>query len=725
MNKQGIWKIALPVPLPTLFDYLPPAGGQAAIPGARVRVPFGKRRLIGILTGFAQDSDLPRNRLARVLNLPDEGEALVDPTTLDLLTWSASYYKHPVGEVMLGAIPPVLRKTESKLPAPEVEYQITHAGKEHLLSESRGAPVQRALLELLMDKPGQSDRLAAAGKTWRNALKRLLELELVEESLVTPRVATPTAGPELTAEQNDAVARIRSNSNAFNCHLLDGVTGSGKTEVYMCLLEEVLGRGQQATVLVPEIGLTPQLLQRFRRRLGVEPSVIHSRLSAGQRLAAWNDMRTGQSPLLIGTRSALFTPMKNPGMLILDEEHDASFRQQDGFRYSARDVAVKRAAMLDIPVVLGSATPSLETLRNAKTNRYLYSRLSTRATNAPLPGWRVLDLKQQALNHGISAVALAEAKSTLERGEQVMVFLNRRGYAPVLMCGQCGWPADCHRCDAHMTWHKAAQQLCCHHCGAQRRVPDLCPSCGADALEGFGYGTQQLEALLEKLLAPVPVLRFDLDQVGRKGVLDEQIEQVKSGEPCVLVGTQMLAKGHHFPGVTLVIVVGVDQALYSADYRALERMGQLLEQVAGRAGRAEKPGTVMLQTMHPEHEAIGRLINDGYQGYAQWLLQDRKDSNLPPFSHMALLRAEAQARPDVLAFLESARVCFPSGGSSVMGPLPAMMERRGGRIRMYLAVNANDRATLHRQVDAWLPAVRELPDARKVRWSMDIDPVEL
>jgi primosomal protein N' (replication factor Y) len=267
--------------------------------------------------------------------------------------------------------------------------------------------------------------------------------------------------------------------------------------------------------------------------------------------------------------------------------------------------------------------------------------------------------------------------------------------------------------------------LCCHHCGSQSRVPELCPSCGADALEGFGYGTQQLESLLEEMFAPVPVLRFDIDQAGRKGVLDEQIDQVKSGDPCLLVGTQMLAKGHHFPGVTLVIVVGVDQALYSADYRALERMGQLLEQVAGRAGRADKPGTVMLQTLHPEHEALERLTRDGYAGYAQWLLDDREASNLPPFSQMALLRAEAQAKPDVAAFLEAARGCFPRGNATVMGPLPAMMERRGGRIRMYLAINAQDRSTLHRQIDAWLPRVRELPDARKVRWAMDIDPLEL
>lgn len=725
MNKDGIWKIALPVPLPTLFDYLPPKDGQKASPGARVLVQFGRRKLIGVLAGFSDHSALARNSLSTVLALPDEGEALLDPVTLELLDWCAAYYKHPVGEVMVSALPPALRKTGSSLPEPLPEYHITAAGRERLAGESPAAPVQQAVLEKLSNGPCQAEALADCGKTWRAALKRLVELELVEVRDARPCVAWPQAGPTLTPEQGEALGRIREAGSGFHCHVLDGVTGSGKTEVYMSLLEEVLASGRQAMVLVPEIGLTPQLLQRFRRRLGLEPAVIHSRLSAGQRLAAWNNLRTGQAPLLIGTRSALFTPMKNPGLIILDEEHDASFRQQDGFRYSARDVAVKRAAMLDVPIVLGSATPSLETLLNAELGRYRKSRLNERATSAPLPQWRVLDLKHQALTQGLSELALAEAQATLDRGEQVMVFLNRRGYAPVLMCEKCGWPADCQRCDAHMTWHKAARQLCCHHCGAQARVPDLCPSCGADALEGFGYGTQQLEGLLEKRFAPVPVLRFDLDQTARKGVLDEQLEQVKRGEPCVLVGTQMLAKGHHFPGVTLVIVVGVDQALYSADYRALERMGQLLEQVAGRAGRADKPGTVMLQTLHPEHEAIERLITDGYQGYAQWLLQDRKESALPPFSHMALLRAEAVNKADVVAFLESAARCFPAGPASVLGPLPAMMERRGGRIRMYLAVNSTKRAPLHRQLDAWLPAVRDLPQARKVRWAMDIDPHEL
>ncbi len=725
MSTAPIWKVALPVPLPRLFDYLPPVDQAPASLGARVLAPFGRRKLIGILADTAEHSDLPRARLVRIAALPDGREPLLDVRTMELLAWCSGYYKHAIGEVFLCALPPPLRKPGSALPPPPVAWQITDAGREQLARGKRSARVQNALLECLQHAVGNEEKLGRAGKTWRAALSRLVEQGCVVEVPPLPVIARPVPGPSPTPEQARALLEIGGDLEGFGCHLLDGVTGSGKTEVYMCLLESVLGAGKQAMVLVPEIGLTPQLLQRFRRRLGLEPAVIHSRMSAGQRLAAWDGMRTGREPLLIGTRSALFTPMPRPGLIILDEEHDASFRQQDGFRYSARDVAVKRAAMLDLPVVLGSATPSLESLRNAVEGRYGWNRLRQRATRANLPLWRVLDLRQERVDHGISETALKEAAEVLERGEQVIVFLNRRGYAPVLMCGKCGWPAECRRCDANMTWHRSSRLLCCHHCGAQARVPALCPACGADALEGVGQGTQQLEEMLESRFAPVSVLRFDIDQVSRKGVLDDQIEQVRQGEPCVLVGTQMLAKGHHFPEVTLVIVVGVDQALYSADYRALERMGQLLEQVAGRAGRAEKQGTVMLQTLHPDHEALERLMTQGYEGYANWLLEDRRHGGLPPYSYMALLRAEAHQKGEVLEFLEAASRLFPPGAARVMGPLPAMMERRGGRIRMYLAVSCVNRAALHRQLDAWLPAVRELPNARKVRWAIDVDPQEM
>ncbi|MGH8034389.1 MAG: replication restart helicase PriA, partial [Lysobacterales bacterium] len=508
-------------------------------------------------------------------------------------------------------------------------------------------------------------------------------------------------------------------------HLLDGVTGSGKTEIYLHLLEKTLSHGRQGLVLVPEIGLTPQLLRRFRRRLGLEPAVIHSRISAGERLQAWEAVRSGRSLLLIGTRSALFTPMSRLGLLILDEEHDASFKQHDGFRYSARDVAVKRAADLGIPVVLGSATPSLESLNNALTGRYHWHRLRERATQAGLPRWRVLDMRQNRCVHGLAAPTIEAMAETLDRQEQVIVFLNRRGWAPVLMCERCGWHGTCERCDTNLTWHRGAGLLWCHHCGSQRRSPTLCPDCRADALTSAGEGTQQLEQAILERFPGVPVLRFDRDSTRRKDRFNEQVELVKEGGACVLVGTQMLAKGHHFPAVTLVVVVNVDQSLYSADFRALEWLGQMLLQVSGRAGRAAKPGTVILQTFHPEHEMVALLINRGYEAFARRLLDERRQARLPPVTFQALLRAEAHGRSYVDQFLRAAAACFPAGESKAFGPMPAIMEKVGGRYRMYLMVQGDARSELHRQIDAWLNALRALPSQRKVRWVLDIDPQEL
>jgi primosomal protein N' (replication factor Y) len=725
MNPANVYRVALPVPLPDLFDYLPPEDGQAAQPGCRVRVPFGRRRLVGVVVQSGCRSTLRPERLQRIETVLDGGETVLDAKLMELLRWCWQYYKRAPGDVVASALPPLLRTVKGRLPEPPLHYRLTDAGVERLAQPPGSEKARHAMLQALQNGPAGEDVLRGIGSRWRQTLATLLERELVESLPATPLQAAPAPGPELIPEQAEAVSAISVSPDGYRCHLLDGVTGSGKTEVYMCLLEQVLARGGQALVLVPEIGLTPQLLRRFRDRLGLDPAVIHSGLSAGERLAAWDAARSGRAPLLVGTRSALFTPMPRLRLIVLDEEHDASFKQQEGFRYSARDVAVKRAAELDIPVVLGSATPSLESLRNAAEGRYAWHRLRERATNAVLPAWRVLDLRQQRTFHGLTQAALDAMAETLQRGEQVMVFLNRRGYAPVLMCQSCGWHGSCDRCDAHLTWHRQTDRLCCHHCGHQRRVPGLCPDCRADALIGAGEGTQQLEESLAGRFPDVPVLRFDRDRVSRKGVMDQQIDEVRRGEPCVLVGTQMLAKGHHFPAVTLVVIVNIDQALYSADYRALERMGQMIQQVAGRAGRAERPGTVLLQTLHPEHPALKLLLEQGYEAYAQWLLEERRLAGLPPVGCQALLRSDAHERGAVQRFLEEAQRVFPAGGARIYGPMPAIMERVGGRWRMYLVLLSDSRAALHAQVDAWLPKVRELPVARQVRWSMDIDPQEL
>ena len=681
--------------------------------------------MVGVVVGKTSRSEVPAGRLLAVSEVLDGGEPLLDEKLIELLRWCWMYYKHAPGDVIASALPPALRKAKGKLPGPPLHYYLTATGRERLELPPGRARVQFEMLSALATGPRSGVMLSGIGSQWRKTRLALIDQGWVESEPMPPAQAQISPGPDLIPEQQVAVDSMLASYGKFTCHLLDGVTGSGKTEVYMHLLEKVLSEGRQALVLVPEIGLTPQLLRRFRNRLGLEPAVIHSGLSAGERLEAWAAARSGRAALLVGTRSALFTPMPRLGIMVLDEEHDASFKQQGGFRYSARDIAVKRAAELDIPVVLGSATPSLESLSNAASGRYNWHRLRERATSAPLPAWRVLDMRQQATVNGLSATALDAIGKTLDKGEQAMVFLNRRGYAPVLMCQQCGWNGSCERCDAHLTWHRSMGRLCCHHCGAQRPAPELCPECRADALTGAGEGTQQLEESLEKRFPGFQVLRFDRDRTRGKGVMGQQLEQVRKGEPCLLVGTQMLAKGHHFPGVTLVVIVNIDQALYSADYRALERMGQMIQQVAGRAGRMEKAGTVILQTLHAEHPALELLLSQGYEAYARWLLEERQLAGLPPAGYQALLRAEAHDRSQAEYFLDDAARVFPPGETKVYGPMPAIMERIGGRSRMYLVVQGANRSALHRQVDSWLPGLRKLPSARKVRWAIDIDPQEL
>ncbi len=719
---ESVIKVALPVPLRQLFDYLPGEQDVAVQTGQRVVVPFGHRKMVGVIVEISRQSELPFEKLATVTAFPDGEQTVLTDETLDLLKWCWRYYKHAPGEVVFNALPPLLRKSNGTIPPPPVQYSLTSSGKERLLEPAGRFKAQFRLLEQMNAGPVTESGLRAVSPSWRKTLARLIEQQWVCSEVQKPAVLDPVPGPPLMDEQKLAVEAVCNTLGGFHCHLLDGITGSGKTEVYLQVLEQVLGQGGQALLLVPEIGLTPQLVSRFRKRLGFEPVVTHSGLSEGQRVQAWAMARSGLARLVIGTRSALFLPMSELQMIILDEEHDASFKQQDGFRYSTRDVAVKRASGLKIPVVLGTATPSLETFSNAARKRYSWHRLRQRATGATEPRWRVLDLIQQTMKGGMSSTAMNAIAETLEKGEQALVFLNRRGYAPVILCHECGWHGACQRCDANLTWHKATGRLLCHHCDSGMRVPVMCPECGADALQGAGEGTEQLEQILAEAFPETPLLRFDRDTVRKKGEFDRLSKQVKAGGSCLLVGTQMLAKGHHFPNVTLVVIVNLDQALYSADFRALERMGQLMVQVAGRAGRDQLPGQVILQTHYPQHESLTTLLASGYEAFADEICSDRQVACLPPFSYQSLLRADTHQKEDVRAFLNQAKQCFPAGEAIVYGPFPAMMERRSGRTRWYLLVQAAQRSTLHRQLDEWVSRLPKLPSARKVRWSLDVDP---
>lgn len=720
---EPVLRVALPAPLRRLFDYLPPRDFAGTLsPGQRLQVPFGRRRLTGVLVDLAGDSELPRAKLRRAGRVLDD-QPLVPGELLELLAWAWRYYHHAPGEAVAAALPGPLRRGGLPAAAAPALIALTEAGRAVDPASLARAPRQRQVLEALADGPLAPQELDQCAPRWRNAQAALLERGWVERREAGDDSRTQRPGPELNSAQREAVDAMRG-AQGFGAFLLDGVAGSGKTEVYLNAIEPVLAAGRQALVIVPEIGLTPQLLSRFRRRLGIGVAALHSGLAEGERARAWLAARDGEAGVVLGTRSAIFTPLARPGLIVVDEEHDASLKQQEGFRYSARDLAVVRARRLDVPVVLGSATPSLESLHNAAAGKYRHLHLPARAGNARAPEVRLLDIRQRPMLEGLSDRLLAAVSEHLERGEQVLVFLNRRGFAPVVLCHECGWHARCERCDAHLTLHRGRDRMLCHHCGARRPVPEDCPQCRGELVH-VGAGTQRLEKVLAEQFPAHRVLRMDRDTTRRRGAFERLLADVHGGRAQVLVGTQMLAKGHHLPEVTLVAVVDVDQGLYSSDFRATERLAQLLVQVAGRAGRAAKPGTVLVQTHAPEHALLETLIREGYAGFARAALAERREMALPPFAHLALLRAEATSGDAAEAFLAAARDAAGSpAGVSLWGPVPAPMERRQGRYRWQLLLHSVKRNALQRFLSDWVPRLEELPEARKARWSLDVDPVE-
>ena len=720
-----VLRVALPVPLPRLFDYLPPAGAEANADwiGCRVRVPFGRGVQVGVVLA-AGPAQAARESLKAVIERLDEA-ALLPGELLATLAFCARYYHAPPGEVLATALPVALRDGQ---PLPETAaygWQLTAAGREALAGRpGQGRP--RRLLERLAAGPCPEDGLEDF-EGWRVAA-RALARQGKAERLAWPAERVPAAGevpgPALNPAQRAALEVLRED-NGFRTILLEGVTGSGKTEVYLQAVLDCLAAGRQALVLVPEIGLTPQTLQRFRARLGVPVLALHSGLTDGERARAWLAMARGEAQVLVGTRSAVFTPLPRAGLIVVDEEHDGSYKQQDGIRYHARDLALVRAQALGVPVLLGSATPSLESLHNALSKRYRLARLPQRAGGATPARVRVVDVRKRPLEHGLSAEAMAAIAACLARGEQALVFKNRRGYAPVLLCHDCGWSATCSRCDAAMTVHGAGRTLVCHHCGARGRRPLACPDCGGLGLQPQGIGTERLEEVLAARFPGERLLRIDRETTRRRGALEQQLASLGDG-PCLLVGTQMLAKGHDLPRLTLVVVVGVDEGLHSADFRAGEKLAQLLVQVAGRAGRAQWPGEVLLQTHHPDHPLLGTLLSGGYPAVAALALAEREAAGFPPFTFLAMLRAEAIREGDVQEFLAQARAAFPEGADvEATAPMPAPMARRAGRSRGQVLVTGRQRPALQSALTRWLPLLYELKSARRVRWSIDVDPVDL
>lgn len=727
-----VCQVAVPSPLRRLLDYLVPPDVSLPPAGARVRVPFGRRALVvGVVVAHSEQSELAPERLKPLREVIDQ-EPLLPADILALLLWAARYYHYPVGEVVCGALPTRLRQGAAAVLAHETRYRLTPAGA--VAIDRLRAPLQRRLLETLKTAAeglGAAD-LAALASRWQPALRALLAKEWVSAHLVETAAPVsapaPAVLPELNSDQAAAAGAIGA-ADGFRPFLLRGITGSGKTEVYMRAIERVLARGRSALVLVPEIGLTPQLIDRFRRRFAVPLAILHSGLSDTERAQAWLLARAGKAPLVLGTRSAAATPMPGLGLIIIDEEHDTSYKQQDGFRYSARDLAVMRARRADIPIVLGSATPSLETLNQAKVGTYIELGLPHRAGGAALPRIELLDLRKLPLEDGLSHPLRQAITESLAGGEQSLLFINRRGFAPVLLCADCGFVAPCPRCDARLTLHRSIHQLICHHCGTQAPVPRACPACAGARLQPLGQGTERVEGALSRYFPAARVVRLDRDSTRRKGSLESTLQRMHAGEADILVGTQMLSKGHDFPNVTLVGVINADQGLYSADFRGPERLFQQMTQVAGRAGRASRPGRVLIQTYHPDHELYAALRRHDYTGFADFALRERHQAALPPFRHLALLRAEATDAHAPLSFLRqaqtTARGLVADTPVEIFDPTVAPMERRAGRYRAQLLVQAIERRPLHALLDAWLPRLADLKAARRVRWSIDVDPLEM
>lgn len=729
-------RLAISSPLNRLFDYLPPVDlspSQAASlqPGIRCQVSFGTQKaVVGFLIEVTNLSDVPAQKLKAVDALLDSAP-IISAANLALAQWVANYYQYPLGEVLWGALPGVLRKG-GPLPHSKA-WRHSFEGKGLGPDALRRNKSQQAIHQYLLNEEVLTQEQCRALGFKPASIKQLIEKGLVEEICLNTCIKAPSTilrEPHQTANEEQLAALNAVTLGQFQAVLLDGTTGSGKTEVYLQLIGRALEAGKQALVLVPEIGLAPQTLARFRQRFCVPLVELHSNLSEGERVKHWWAAACGEARIVIGTRLALFTPLPDLGVIIVDEEHDASFKQNEGLRYSARDLSLVRGHLEQVPVVLGSATPSLESMHNAQAGRFSHLRLTQRAGAAQPPQISLVDMRLEKQQAGLSMTSLDALDACLGRGEQALVFINRRGYAPSMLCQDCGWSALCVRCDAPMTLHLAPHHLHCHHCDAQQRPPSRCPGCLSERLMPLGQGTEKAEEFLRQHFSAAPIFRVDQDSMGRKHAMQALLDQVHSGASCILVGTQMLAKGHHFPRLTLVVIVDADQGLLSGDFRATERLGQLITQVAGRAGRAALPGQVLLQTYKPDHPLMQCLLEQNYSRYAQMLLNERRQVSLPPFGALALIRLEDKNSQKAQDFLNKIRqhaeqIAPPSQAYSYLGPIPALLEKRNLLYRYQLHLRCNTKSQLQQLLKPLMTAIREWPESSRLRWSLDVDPQDL
>ena len=726
-------RVALPVPMRREFDFIWPADFSEPVVGSRVRVPFGRRTLIGIVTEAQVEPLVALEKLRPAKEQIDQ-ISVFSPALWQSLRWATSYYQAPPGEMLMAALPKKLREGRSLQPGGERWFFVKDADA---MDSLRRAPRQAGLYQYLLD--AQNSTAGGLSETgldqqeqgWRVPMKHLEEKGLVySEQRVQPPAGNPEAGSviELNSSQADARHRISKGLKDFECFLLHGTTGSGKTEVYFDAMDKVLADGGQVLMLVPEIGLTPQLMERVQNRFEYPVACLHSAMTDNARHLAWWQIRETQARIVVGTRSAIFAPFSNLGLIVVDEEHDTSFKQQDGVRYHARDLAIYLARTAGVGIVLGSATPSFESLLNCQRERYQYVSLEQRAAGSELPDVSILDMRRAPVENGLSLQLIEAIKARLERGEQSLLFLNRRGFAPVLYCGACGQGARCHRCDAFLTYHKSKDQVRCHHCGYQGRYDDVCRECDTAGLSPVGEGTQQVEQALGDRFPEARVLRIDRDSAARGEDLPRMLEMARSGQADIILGTQLLTKGHDFPGVTLVAILNADQGLFSSDFRGSEHLFQQLVQVAGRSGRRTVKGQVLIQTAVPEHPFFVHVREHDYNGFSEQQLDERRVLSYPPYEQAVMFRAEASKTGEGLNFLARVRSMLVDKTADIpvriYEPVPSPMERRAGRYRAQLMVLSKDRVGLSRVLADCITALEEMPVARKVRWSVDVDPAD-
>ncbi|WP_201557386.1 primosomal protein N' [Psychrobacter sp. 72-O-c] len=756
-------QVALPVPLYRVFDYSVPVDSisvpKPVLPqiGSRVEVSFGRQTLIGIVIAhIAQtDSTVPSAKLKPINHCLDD-DPILDERMLALAYWLARYYHYPLGDVLAVMLPSLVRQGKP-LDLLITHWRILpHISDDDFRANANKQKQQFDMLKLHGERGASEDVLLLEGMQ-RAFLKTLEEKGLIER-YIEPKTA-PTAVKlakmplDMNTEQQQAVEAIVAahNANKYSGFLLNGITGSGKTEVYLQAMQTVLEAGKQVLILVPEIGLTPQTRARFASRFAAQIVLLHSGMTNTYRMQGWQDCRTGHAQIIIGTRSAVLYPFANLGLIIVDEAHDASYKQQDTLRYHAADIALYRGLQDNIPVVLGTATPTLEHLKLVDDGKLVECLLSTRPGNAKPATMQLIDARMQSTHQqvqddgarydtGLTDKLIGAIRQTLEAGDQVLIFLNRRGYAPVLLCGACGWQADCPRCDAHLTVHYSSQNqqrsysnnyLKCHHCDWQAYIPTACPDCGSQNIDAKGMGTTRLSENLQAIFANpqtskdlYPIIQIDRDTTRRKDSWEKIYQRINQGTPAILVGTQMVAKGHHFPNVTLVCLPNADRGFLSADFRSPEHTAQLMIQVAGRAGRGDKSGRVLIQTLQPDNPLLLKLVKDGYLPFARELLQERKMMGLPPYSHAALIRCEGKTLVATTQALNDAIAGLPKPHNlAVLGPIDAPMSKKNSRYHSQLLLLAKDRKQLHRILNQWWQPVLAMPSAKYLKLTLDIDPV--